>query len=792
MPPRPATAESEAIIHQQVRMLYQNTALSIVVTVAVASVLAFLQWPGIPHHLILAWAAYMVLISAGRFGLWQLYRRNLESHSVRRWGIWFSIGAALSGTGWGGAGLLLYPRDHLTHQIFLAFVLGGMMVGAASVLAARVVDFVLFISLSGIPTAIRLLMEGDEVHLAMGLLGVLYTVATLVTAWRVHRTIVSSLKLSFQNEDLLASLSRSMLRSEQLNVKLVAEAAERKRATVAVEKSEERLELALFGADLGLWDWNIETGEIFWDQQWAAILGFTLDELTPAPATWEHLVHPDDRQRRKLALQEHLDGIRPFYESEHRMSAKNGEWRWIRSRGKVVARNADGGPIRITGTNRDVTEYRKTQDALHQSHTMLESRVQERTAKLAEAVALLRDEIAERQRAEQERERMEAQLQNAQKLEAIGILARGIAHDFNNILTSIIGFTTLAKDELPQDSVVQTYLDQVAKAGERAADLVRRLLVFGRKSDELKKPVEVAPVVAETLKLLRASIPSSIDVVQSIDSRCGHVMADPTLIHQVVMNLCTNAYQAMQGAIGKLEVTLAPVVVDPSRATLPAGSYVKLTVTDTGPGIPGHIANRVFEPFFTTKEVGKGTGLGLAVVHGVVANCGGNVSFESTPGKGTSFYVYLPRVDPATEVPDSKSLPVPRGNERVLFVDDEEDIVSLGSHILGDLGYRVVTETSSLAALQLFIKDPYAFDLVISDYTMPKMTGGELIAKLREMRPEMPAIIISGFHDATVSTESSWTQSVENVKKPFSRSDLALAMRKALDQRVPKPRAEFK
>lgn len=774
-----------AVRNEQIRLLYGNTTLSVGVTTAVSSVLAFLQWAVIPHRTVLAWLAYMLLASLGRFSLCQFYRNRANLRTARVWGLLFSIGTALSAAGWGVTALVLYPKDHLTNQVFLAFVLGGMMVGAASVLAARVVDFALFISLSGLPTALRFLAAGDEVHVAMGMLAALYTLATLITAWRVYQTIVSSLRLRFENQDLLASLRLSTHRAEVLNDNLLAEVAERERAAEAVQKSEKRLELALFGGDLGLWDWEIGTGEIFWDGQWAAMLGYELEELKPALATWEHLVHPDDRLPRKLALQEHLDGVRPFYESEQRMSTKGGDWKWILSRGKVVARDAERRPLRITGTNRDVTEHHRTQEALRQSHEVLESRVQERTAELHEAVALLRQEIAERQRAEQERERMEGHLRSAQKLEAIGILARGIAHDFNNILTSIIGFTALAKDALPPESHAQDHLNQVAKAGERAADLVRHLLLFSRKSDESKTPVEIVPVVVETLQLLRASIPSTIEVRQNIAPDCGYVLAGPTLVHQVMMNLCTNAYQAMQGSVGCLEVTLAPVVLDPSSSTLPAGSYVKLTVSDTGPGIPAQLADRVFEPFFTTKEAGKGTGLGLAVVHGVVTNCGGSVSFESTPGKGTSFYVYLPCAAAVRVAAEEAPGPAPGGSERILLVDDEEDIVKLVTHILLDLGYAVMSKTSSLETLRIFISDPHAFDLVISDSTMPKMMGEELIGKLRAVRPDIPAILISGFHDAAVSPEGAKGLAlVERLNKPLSRSALALAVRRALDRRT--------
>jgi len=759
---------NRALRAEQNRLLYANSSLAVFVTLFAAGILARLQWSVIRHAVVLTWLGYMVIVTLGRLALEVRYRKAHDHDNTRKWGLAFMIGVVFGASGWGAAGLVLYPEGSLVNQVFLAFVLGGMMVGAASVLAARVEAFAVFIVLSGLPTALRLFAPGDDVHIAMGLLALLYTVATLITARRVNATICTSLDFEFQNRDLATLLN--------------AEAAERRLAAAAVEKSEHRLELALFAADMGLWDWNVETGEIFWDAQWSAIIGYAVGELTPTLDTWQQLVHPEDRDAVVRAVQEHLAGLRSYYQSEHRMLTKEGEWKWVLARGRIVERGAAGQPLRMTGTHRDVTVRRQTEDELRQARETLEVRVAERTAELNRVVKLLTEQIGERQRAEQERDRAEGHLRNVQKLEALGILAGGVAHDFNNILTSIIGYSQLAQDAVSPGSPAHGSLMQVMAAGNRAADLVRRLLVFSRKREQPAKLVDIAAEVADALQLLRASIPPSIEFQQQLESGCGYVLADPGLIHQVVMNLCTNAYQAMKGSPGSLEVTLSPVELDRPAALalgLSAGSYVKLSVRDSGTGIPPEIAGRIFEPFFTTKEVGEGTGLGLSIVHGVVTGCGGTASFESKPGEFTSFYVYLPRA--ASEPTEAKAAgTTPGGSGHILFVDDEPSIVGLATLMLQNLGYRVTGTTSSVEALELFREAPDQFDMVVSDFIMPKMTGEELVEGMRVIRPELPVLLISGFHD-TVTTKADLPKTL---RKPFSQADLGQAIHALMGERA--------
>jgi signal transduction histidine kinase len=352
-----------------------------------------------------------------------------------------------------------------------------------------------------------------------------------------------------------------------------------------------------------------------------------------------------------------------------------------------------------------------------------------------------------------ERKRLEAQLRQAQKLEAIGTLAGGIAHDFNNILTAILGYTDLALDDVRQDSNAWSYLHEVRKAGLRAKTLVQQILTFSRRTEQPRMPVHLPLLIEEALALLRASLPSTIEIRQEITQDVGPVLADPTQLHQVLLNLSANAAHAMRETGGRLEVRLEAVEVDEQMTAqhpeLQPGPYVCITVTDTGHGMTPEVMERIFEPFFTTKEPGEGTGMGLALVHGIVTSYGGTVLVASAIGQGTTFTVYLPRVaDLVSRAVSQEGPPLagaPPGAECVLFVDDEAALVTLGEAILRRLGYEVVVCTSSAEALEVFRAAPQRFDLVITDQTMPHMTGEGLAQALRHLQPDIPIILCTGF-----------------------------------------------
>jgi CheY-like chemotaxis protein len=370
-------------------------------------------------------------------------------------------------------------------------------------------------------------------------------------------------------------------------------------------------------------------------------------------------------------------------------------------------------------------------------------------------------------------------------MEAIGTLAGGIAHDFNNILAAIIGYSELAMLDLPKTHPIQTHLAEVMKGSNRAKDLVRQILTFSRQEEHERQPILLQSALDEALKLLRATLPSTIEIRRQIDSKAPPILGDSTQIHQVMMNLGTNAWHAMGEQGGTLEVTLTTFDVDSefaqAHADLREGRYLRLIISDSGCGMDRDTLERVFEPFFTTKPPGAGTGLGLAVVHGVVKRHDGMISIYSEPGKGTTFNLYFPVHEFETQmaVPEPASIPMGNG-ERILFVDDEVPLATLGKSMLERLGYRVTVQTSSLEALAAFSAQSDQFDLVITDQTMPGLSGAELARLLLEIRPELPVILATGY-STTINPERAKAIGIrELLLKPNTTQSLGEAIRRAL------------
>jgi PAS domain S-box-containing protein len=516
----------------------------------------------------------------------------------------------------------------------------------------------------------------------------------------------------------------------------------------AQRQSEERFrEFAQIAAD---WFWETDLQQIFIyisppsaaDRRW-----------DPGVVLWhhrrEHIV--GDPQGDVVALiQCYMDHEASFDSVEYQVLGSDGRPIHMSIAGRPM-RDATGAVVGYRGVARDITERLYTQAQLRQAQ-------------------------------------QEEQLRHAQKLEAIGTLAGGIAHDFNNILSAILGYTELTLHELSQNAKAWCNLQEVLMAGKRAKELVQQILTFSRKSEQERTSLRLHLVVKEVLKLLRASLPTTIRIVQDIAADTGYVLADPTQMHQVLMNLCANAEYAMRETGGVLKVCLDTVEVDAVIAAhhprLRPGLHVRLTVQDTGAGIAPEILERIFEPFFTTKDVGQGSGMGLAVVHGIINSHNGAITVKSALGKGTTFEIYLPQVN-ATAA--DKVLPeeaIPPGKGSILFVDDEDILAVWGQEMLEHFGYDVVVRTDSIQALEAFRMAPHGFDLVITDQTMPYMTGDMLARELRDIRPDIPIILCTGF-SYTIDAEQAQTQGIDAfLMKPLTARELGLAIQQVLTQQT--------
>jgi predicted ATPase/signal transduction histidine kinase/ActR/RegA family two-component response regulator len=549
---------------------------------------------------------------------------------------------------------------------------------------------------------------------------------------------------------LIASQAAISLENAYLYTDLKQENSRRWRAEEALRRSEAYLDQAQAASHTGSFGWNAVTDEMYWSAETFRIYEF--DGAVPPDLEWiVRQTHPEDRDFHEQILDRARHEKKDF-DLEYRLLMRDGSVKHL----QVVAHSLAGaGDLEFVGAVMDVTRRKRAEEA---------QRVQER-----------------------EREEMQRQLQQAAKMEAIGRLAGGIAHDFNNILGAILGYGELVQDNLGEGSAVRHQIDQVMHAGVRGKGLVDRILAFSRSGMGERVPVQVQSVVEETLELLSASLPARVRLERRLDAADVAVVGDATQFHQVVMNLCTNAVHAMKRA-GVLTVVLERAAVGERRllshGTLSAGGYVRLLVSDTGGGIPPAVLKRVFEPFFTTKRVGDGTGLGLALVHGIVADFGGVIDVATQLDVGTTFTIWLPAAGQMPRLLVEPTAELPRGNgETVMIVDDEHALVSLAEETLAELGYEPVGFDSSLAALQAFRAEPKRFDLVLTDETMPDLTGTELAREIRQLRPEISIILMSGYGGTHLSERALAVGVIDVLRKPLIRRDIAEPVARALQAR---------
>ncbi len=523
------------------------------------------------------------------------------------------------------------------------------------------------------------------------------------------------------------------------------EVTEHRRAEESLRESKLRYRTLLEHAPVGIWEAAPDGSGGFANARLAEIMGLEREEM--AGAGWAAALHPEDRGRVHEAWVDFVGGRAPYHLS-YRFVHRDGQLRWVIGQAQRLL-NAKQEPIGFIGTMTDITERKQN---------------------------------------EEERRQLESQLRRIQKLESLGTLAGGIAHDFNNILAAVLSYAELARDELPAESNAADDLDQIRQAALRASQLVEQILTFARQAEQVRSPVRLHGIVVEALRLLRAAIPTNIEIRQQIDPGCDPVLADPSHIHQVIVNLCTNANHAMRGRSGVLEVSLRQVTdvsVEPAlRAGEASGPRVILAVRDSGAGMSKAVQARIFEPYYSTKPRHEGTGLGLAVVYGIMQSCGGEIQVTSEPGKGTTFTLMFPPAGSDAAVAREGPLELPRGEgEAIVIVDDEALVRQAKQRILSDLGYRTTTFSNGADALRSILDGSTDIDLLLTDMSMPHLTGLELAQAATEALPDLPVILVTGFSEST--TPEALRQAGVNalLMKPIQRTRLAQEVREALGER---------
>ena len=515
---------------------------------------------------------------------------------------------------------------------------------------------------------------------------------------------------------------------------------ELKLAVEAVSESENRLRNALEGTNDGLWDVRFDSGRAYLSPRGCEILGYAEHEINDVVGAWSDLVHPDDLQITEERLRAHVDGRVPLFEVEQRLRTKSGDWKWIHTRGKVVERDKDGAPLRITGTHSDISDKKILESQLHQ----------------------------------------------AQKMESVGQLAGGVAHDFNNMLGVIIGYSELALMRLDPSQPVYASLIEIRSAAERSADLTRQLLAFARKQTIAPKVIDLNDAVAGMLKMLQRLIGEQINLNWHPAPGIWPVKVDPSQVDQILANLCVNARDAIT-AVGRITIATGNSSFDTNdcalRMAVDSGEYVRLVVSDDGRGMDEETKVHIFEPFYTTKGVGEGTGLGLATVYGIVKQNNGFISVDSEPGRGTAFTIYLPHHAGESEQASKAAVAeaLPRGRETIMLVEDEPTILMMAAVILEGQGYTVVSAGTAGEAIRLFREQAGRVHLLMSDVVMPDMNGRDLFKELQSANPQLKCLFMSGYTADIIAHHGVLNEGVNFIQKPFSLLDLAKKVRAVLD-----------
>lgn len=685
---------------------------------------------------------------------------------------------------------------------------------------------------------------------------------------RTGHDLYESLQRRKDGSIFFVEVSTSFLSTEDGNlfVAFVRDISERKKKETLIKRQRQRLLNIIEGTDVGTWEWNIQTGATIFNEKWANIIGYTLQELEPVSInTWLNYSHPDDMQKCNNLLEKHFKGEVDYYHSECRMKHKAGHWVWILDRGKVVNWTDDGKPLWMYGTHKNITERKKGELALlesearfkalhnasfggiliHDDRLILEcnaqltkltgfsydelvgqdtlsliseetknlviNRIQKNYERPYEAVGVRKDgstyplrleakaipfkgkdarvvefrDITELKRAEAAKRKLEYQLQQSQKLEAIGTLTGGIAHDFNNLLTPIMGYADIIKYKMPPDDPNYDSIVEILNSSVQAKELIKQLLTFSRKNETKVAPLNLIPVIKSSVKLIRSSLPASVHIKTDIPEQIDNIMANNTQIHQIIMNLCINSSHAMlkEDGIpnGQINVQVKQISIDEISkkqfVNLKIGSYIQIIVSDNGKGMSQEILSHIFDPFYTTKKEGRGTGMGLAVVHGIVKSYEGEIKVYSQIDKGTTFNIFIPVTkDQIKKEPKIDTFFFENRNEKIFILDDRKYITNLVEKLLQPFGYKIYSSNNSREALQHLLSQSQDYDLLITDYTMPNLSGISIAKELRNSNINIPIIILTG-HGYNITQEDKLNIN-SIVHKPIILSELLTEINK--------------
>jgi PAS domain S-box-containing protein len=739
---------------EQVRLLYASSGIALVTTPVAAVTLAILATAHVPVGLAAGWLVCILGVTAARALLVRRYRRRLQAGAVEvaAWRGWFVTGAAAAGFTWGSAGLLFFSATSVPWQMFLALILAGVALAAVPVLAPVMAAFLVFAIPTLLPVTARFLLQAEPVGLAMAILGTVFGGGLALSAWRLHQALGRALVLAFENRDLVAALSVEVLergraeasvraardelerrvreRTEELS-RLVEE---RQRAEETQRETSASLRALIEASPLAIVELDGESRVRTWNPAATRMFGWTETEVLGRPCP----IVPEDQ--------------RPEY----------GDLTGRRGRGQPVA------GVETQGRRRDGTLV----DVVLSVAPLVGA-----GGRMTGSMGVIADIT--------QRRRLEELLRQSQKMEAVGRLAGGIAHDFNNLLTVIIGRSELALSSLPPGDQGRRDLELIQTTAERAAALTVQLLAFSRRQVLQPRVVDLHEVVGNLVPMLRRLIGEDVEVRKVLDAAPAYVRVDPGQIEQVLVNLAVNARDAMPDG-GRLTIATASVTPEEGPASgdgAVPGAQVILSVSDTGAGMDEQTRCRVFEPYFTTKHVGKGTGLGLATVYGIVQQHGGTITVESAPGRGTTFRISLPRLDGV--VPDSGSglrvTDAGRGSETILLVEDEHHVRELVATLLQRAGYTVLAAPDPATALELGERHPGPIHLLLTDVVMPEMSGRELRERLATVRPGTPVLYMSGYTDEALGRHGVLEPGVVLLQKPFTAEALGRRVREVLD-----------